>query len=56
MASLAQFESQLIGERVKAGMQRVRAQGKIVSQGMVPGRRLMAAIAMGHQVENLRGS
>ena len=28
MASLAQFESALIGTRVKAGMERARAQGK----------------------------
>lgn len=32
MASLAQFESALIGERVRAGMQRARAQGKLVSR------------------------
>src|SRR5512142_1383646 len=32
MASLAQFESSLIGERVRAGMARARAQGKLVSR------------------------
>ena len=32
MASLAQFESALIGERTKAGMQRAREQGKRISR------------------------
>jgi DNA invertase Pin-like site-specific DNA recombinase len=32
MASLAQFESRLIGERVKAGMARAKAQGKRISR------------------------
>lgn len=32
MANLAQFESSLIGERVRAGMARARAQGKRVSR------------------------
>ena len=32
MASLAQFESSLISERVKAGMERAKAQGKRVSR------------------------
>lgn len=32
MASLAQFESALISERVKAGMARAKAQGKTISQ------------------------
>jgi DNA invertase Pin-like site-specific DNA recombinase len=32
MASLAQFESALISERVKAGMQRAKAQGKNISR------------------------
>lgn len=32
MASLAQFESSLISERVKAGMQRAKAQGKNISR------------------------
>jgi DNA invertase Pin-like site-specific DNA recombinase len=31
MASLAQFESALISERVKAGMARAKAQGKRIS-------------------------
>ncbi|MCZ6873381.1 MAG: recombinase family protein [bacterium] len=32
MASLAQFESALISERVKAGMARAKAQGKRISR------------------------
>jgi DNA invertase Pin-like site-specific DNA recombinase len=32
MASLAQFESALIGERTKAGMQRAKAQGKHIAR------------------------
>ena len=32
MASLAQFESALISQRVKAGMARAKAQGKLVSR------------------------
>ena len=32
MANLAQFESALIGERVKAGMARAKAQGKRTSR------------------------
>jgi DNA invertase Pin-like site-specific DNA recombinase len=36
MASLAQFESSLIGERVRAGMARARAQGKRVSRPPIP--------------------
>ncbi len=36
MASLAQFESSLIGERVRAGMVRARAQGERVSRPPVP--------------------
>ena len=36
MASLAQFESALISERVKAGMARAKAQGKRVSRAPIP--------------------
>ncbi len=36
MASLAQFESALIGERTKAGMQRTREQGKRVHRPPLP--------------------
>ena len=32
MASLAQFESSLISQRVKAGMARAKAQGKLISR------------------------
>src|SRR5262250_2063887 len=38
MASLAQFESALISERVKAGMARARAQGKPISRAPIPQR------------------
>jgi len=36
MASLAQFESSLISQRVKAGMERARAQGKQISRPRLP--------------------
>ena len=36
MANLAQFESALIGERIKAGMARARAQGKRTSRPPIP--------------------
>ena len=36
MANLAQFESTLIGERVKAGMARAKAQGKRTSRPPIP--------------------
>jgi len=36
MASLAQFESTLISDRVKAGMARARAQGKRISRAPIP--------------------
>jgi DNA invertase Pin-like site-specific DNA recombinase len=36
MANLAQFESALIGERVKAGMARAKAQGKRTSRPLIP--------------------
>jgi DNA invertase Pin-like site-specific DNA recombinase len=36
MASLAQFESALISERVKAGMARAKAQGKRISRSPIP--------------------
>ena len=36
MANLARFESALIGERVKAGMARARAQGKRTSRPPIP--------------------
>ena len=36
MASLAQFESSLIGERVRAGMARAKAQGKRTSRPPIP--------------------
>ena len=37
MASLAQFESALISERVKAGMARAKAQGKRISRPRLNG-------------------
>lgn len=36
MASLAQFESSLISQRVKAGMERARAQGKHIARPRLP--------------------
>jgi DNA invertase Pin-like site-specific DNA recombinase len=36
MANLAQFESALIGERVKAGMARAKAQGKHTGRPRLP--------------------
>jgi DNA invertase Pin-like site-specific DNA recombinase len=36
MASLAQFESALISERVKVGMARAKAQGKRISRAPIP--------------------
>ena len=36
MASLAQFESSLISQRVKAGMARAKAQGKQISRPQLP--------------------
>lgn len=36
LASLAQFESALISDRVKAGMARARAQGKRISRAPIP--------------------
>ncbi len=36
MANLAQFESSLIGERVRAGMARARAQGRRISRPPIP--------------------
>ena len=38
MAALAQCESALISERVKAGMARARAQGKPISRAPIPQR------------------
>lgn len=46
MASLAQFESALIGKRVRAGMARARAQGKRVSRPPIPA-------AMRHKIAEL---
>jgi DNA invertase Pin-like site-specific DNA recombinase len=47
MASLAQFESALISERVKAGMVRAKAQGKRISRGPIA-RDLQVRIATLH--------
>jgi DNA invertase Pin-like site-specific DNA recombinase len=48
MASLAQFESALISERVKAGMARAQAQGKRVSRAPIP-KKLQSRIAVLHE-------
>jgi len=45
MASLAQFESALIGERTRAGMERARAQGKQTWRPSIP-RAIQAKIVM----------
>lgn len=47
MASLAQFESALISDRVKAGMARARAQGKRISRAPIP-KTLQSRIAVLH--------
>jgi DNA invertase Pin-like site-specific DNA recombinase len=47
MASLAQFESSLISERVKAGMARAKAQGKRISRAPIP-KKLQSQIAALH--------
>jgi DNA invertase Pin-like site-specific DNA recombinase len=49
MASLAQFESALISERVKAGMQRTKAQGKNISRPKLAQDKLRKIIAMKEQ-------
>jgi DNA invertase Pin-like site-specific DNA recombinase len=56
MASLAQFESSLIGERVRAGMARARAQGKRVSRPPIPEatRRKIEELAQaGHSINGI---
>ncbi|ETX03628.1 MAG: hypothetical protein ETSY1_46655 (plasmid) [Candidatus Entotheonella factor] len=49
-ASLAQFESTLISERVKAGMARAKAQGKRISRAPIP-KKLQSQIAALHAQE-----
>jgi DNA invertase Pin-like site-specific DNA recombinase len=49
MAGLAEFESSLIGERVRAGMARVRADGKHVGRAPLDGRIIAQIIAMKHE-------
>ncbi len=48
MASLAQFESSLISQRVKAGMARAKAQGKHVARPPLP-------VALQNRILELRG-
>lgn len=48
MASLAQFESTLISERVKAGMARAKAQGKRISRAPIS-KKLQSRIAVLHE-------
>ena len=47
MASLAQFESTLIRERVRAGMARAKAQGKRISRAPIP-KKFQSRIAVLH--------
>jgi DNA invertase Pin-like site-specific DNA recombinase len=47
MASLAQFESTLISERVKAGMARAKAQGKRIARAPIP-KKMQSRIAVLH--------
>ncbi len=49
MASLAQFESALIGERTKAGMQRAREQGKRVHSPPLPEKTKREIAKLGEQ-------
>jgi hypothetical protein len=68
MASLAEFERSLIAERVKAGMERAKAQGKHMGRPRLPeakqrepgfprwlGSRLTSCPAFGRKVRSLRG-
>src|SRR4051794_27351493 len=56
MANLAQFESALIGERVKAGMARAKAQGKRTSRPPIPEatrRRIAELYAQGVSIKRI---
>lgn len=56
MASLAQFESALISERVKAGMVRAKAQGKPISRAPLAEElqaRIAALYAEGHSIHQI---
>ena len=56
MASLAQFESALISERVKAGMMRAKAQGKPISRAPLAAAlqaRIAALYAEGHSIHQI---
>ncbi len=46
MASLAEFERSLIAERVKAGMQRAKAQGKQMGRPRLPEAKRQAILAL----------
>lgn len=46
MASLAQFESSLISQRVKAGMARAKAQGKQISRPRLPQTKLQEILEL----------
>jgi DNA invertase Pin-like site-specific DNA recombinase len=57
MASLAQFESALISERVKAGMARAKAQGKRISRAPIAQQvqeRIAALHAQGLPIQQIR--
>lgn len=56
MASLAQFERALISERVKAGMVRAKAQGKLISRAPLAEElqaRIAALYAEGHSIHQI---
>jgi DNA invertase Pin-like site-specific DNA recombinase len=56
MASLAQFESALIGERVRAGMARARAQGRRISRPPIPAatrKRIKELARRGHSINGI---
>jgi DNA invertase Pin-like site-specific DNA recombinase len=55
MASLAQFESSLIGERVRAGMARAKAQGKRVSRPPIPEATRRKVEALARQGRSING-
>ena len=59
MANLAQFESALIGERVKAGMARAKAQGKRTSRPPIPAKtrkRIAELHAQGVSIKRIEGA
>ena len=57
LGTLAQFESELISERVQAGLARARAQGKYIGRPMVHSKNLeQAVLAVGEGMSQKRAS